>query len=107
MITFTKEEFLRWVFSQPDENPVDMKSSSVEDKGCGCLMVQFLKSKEFDKVDSTFFCGCQAIFSRANNNDEIAQILDIYEIIVQLLTPIRPSSFGEAKKMIQEITLDK
>jgi hypothetical protein len=59
MITpVSHSEFLNFIFSQPRDKMVDMSQGIGNDDMCGCLMVQFARSKG---MVGNIHCGYQTI----------------------------------------------
>ena len=69
MILVTKEEFLAWVESQPDDKIFDF-TLNTNDNRCGCPMVQYGRDKGFNFVSVGFS-------SWFGNNASVAQFQDI------------------------------
>jgi hypothetical protein len=93
MKKYIKEQLIEWMFKQPDDRPVDM--STGYNKGCGCLITQFLRSEsvEFNhaRVSGHFTLG-----------DEIVGEIDLGDIIILDLFECKANTvrknFGDLKR---------
>lgn len=66
----TQEQFVQWIYDQPDDRPVDMHQPNnfflKKKDGCGCLMVEYAKDN-LNVGDLPVSCS----FSKINiTNDE-------------------------------------
>jgi hypothetical protein len=94
MKTYIKQELIDWMKEQPNERPVYMGSGFND--GCGCLMTQFLRSKEveFSHVGVT---------GRATISSELVAKIDLGdENILELFERGQRQNFGDLKNLYIE-----
>lgn len=87
---FSHEAFVRWITEQPDDQPVNMKQTYIDDP-CGCLLVQF--GRLLPDVSSSFGAGYSNIGPIRSDN-RLATSLLISEAIKQNST-----TFGAVKRL--------
>lgn len=68
MNTVTKEDFLTWLRSQPDDREVAMDENESKDS-CGCVMVQYGIEHDIFAKDSEGYNGCGFDCWASSNED--------------------------------------
>lgn len=103
MDTFTFQEVLDFINSQPDETPVDF-TSAINNLNVGCLMVQFGRHKGYEfrrcsAVGYTYYTGfpCSTVAEMVDEN----KYLSVCQLFEDKETRICPKTFGELKKFIK------
>jgi hypothetical protein len=68
MKTFTFSEFKDWILGQPDDAPINMRNSINTPENCGCLLIQFGRTKGLS------FHGCGFNILNDSNHRTVAEI---------------------------------
>lgn len=83
MKTYTKEQYLDWLFSQPDDRPLIMDMAnydgSKQNHKCGCIGVEFFRDHSKDETRTSFRTGFSGSTLQAVDDPSVveAEIKDV------------------------------